>query len=503
MVPTVRSAIMIGVYQLAVLLDREEEVFASLTLAALLIALVWPGVIADISFQLSFLAVLFIAWGMSKLYRGLAQDKSQELPQEKSWMKEKARQATFHLVVPLLATLGTGPLIAHYFGNLSLAGFVTNPLIVPLVGFVVVPLGLAVGLLTVIANEFAGSLAWLSDRLASWTIVMVDHFGRLPLASIRVAAPNLLEVGALYAGVIALFVLRRRSHIVFAGGMISLLLAGDVYYWQAQRYATNRLRITHLNVGQGDAAVVELPGGKVLVIDAGGAAVGDFDTGESIVAPYLRSRKILKIDYLLVSHPRIDHYGGMRTLVQEFSPNEFWSGAAKGSTQRFEDLEEMLERMKIVRRELTGDVPCRDFAPVRLCVLFGADGSVGESPVVARLEYGKASFLFASDIDKRQEMLLAQSPSGLISTVVKVPRHGSATASSPEFIAAVKPKFAILSAGARSRAEARRDEVVERYRAVGTEVLTTYDDGAIILETDGQSLSYSSHKSGRAGKLDL
>ena len=104
--------------------------------------------IADISFQLSFLAVLFIAWGMSKLYRRLARKKSQELPQEKSWMKEKARQATFHLAVPLLATLGTGPLIAHYFGNLSLAGFVTNPLIVPLVGFVVVPLGLAVGFLT-------------------------------------------------------------------------------------------------------------------------------------------------------------------------------------------------------------------------------------------------------------------------------------------------------------------------------------------------------------------
>ena len=69
MVPTVRSAIMIGVYELAVLLDREEEVFASLTLAALLIALVWPGVIADISFQLSFLAVLFIVWGMRRIHR--------------------------------------------------------------------------------------------------------------------------------------------------------------------------------------------------------------------------------------------------------------------------------------------------------------------------------------------------------------------------------------------------------------------------------------------------
>jgi len=503
MVPTVRSAIMIGVYQFAVLLDREEEVFASLTLAALLIALAWPGVIADISFQLSFLAVLFIAWGMRKLFRGPGQKESQVLPQEKSWIKEKARQAGFHLAVPLLATLGTGPLIAHYFGNLSLAGFVTNSLIVPLVGFVVVPLGLTLGLLALIANEFAGPFAWLGDRLASWTIVIVEYFGGLPMASFRVVAPNLLEVGALYAGLIALFVLRKRSHLGVAAGIMAMLLAGDIYYWRVQRYANHQLRITHLNVGQGDAAVVELPGGKILVIDAGGTAIGEFDTGESIVAPYLRSRKILKVDYLLVTHARIDHYGGMRALAEEFSPSELWSVNAKGETRRFEELDEALDRLQIKRKELIATTPCREFNSARICVLYGSHGNAPESPVVVRLEFGKASFLFASDIDKRQELLLAQRSHGLTSTVMKIPRHGSATASSPEFIAAVKPKLAILSAGARSRAEAKRDEVVERYRATGAEVLRTYDDGAIILETNGATIRYRGFKSGKSGTLVL
>ena len=117
MVPTVRSAIMIGVYELAVLLDREEEVFASLTLAALLIALVWPGVIADISFQLSFLAVLFIAWGMRRIHEWLPTRKRRVAAGEK--LDQGARSTGgMHLAVPLLATLGTGPLIAHYFGHL-------------------------------------------------------------------------------------------------------------------------------------------------------------------------------------------------------------------------------------------------------------------------------------------------------------------------------------------------------------------------------------------------
>ncbi len=94
----------------------------------------------------------------------------------------------------------------------------------------------------------------------------------------------------------------------------------DVAYWARERWARQELRVTYLNVGQGDAVVVEFPGAKTLLIDAGGTATGEFDTGEAIVGPYLRSRKILKVDYLLVSHPRIDHYGGMASIVREFTP---------------------------------------------------------------------------------------------------------------------------------------------------------------------------------------
>ena len=84
---------------------------------------------------------------------------------------------------------------------------------------------------------------------------------------------------------------------------------------------------------------------KYLLIDAGGTATAISIRARASSRRYLRSRKILKVDYLFVSHPRIDHYGGMRAIVNEFSPREFWSGAAKGQTSRFEDLEEALERI--------------------------------------------------------------------------------------------------------------------------------------------------------------
>jgi competence protein ComEC len=248
---------------------------------------------------------------------------------------------------------------------------------------------------------------------------------------------------------------------------------------------------------------VELPGSKVLLLDAGGTATPDFDTGEAIVAPFLRSRKIHRVDYLVMTHARIDHYGGMRAIVNEFSPREFWSGAAKGQTSRFEDLEDALAESVITRLALHRGEPCRIIDVVKFCVLSPAAEQADEAPLVIRLEYGKLRYLFSSDIDRRDEALLLQRPDEVPSTVMTIPRHGNATASTREFIAAVKPRLAILSASRRTRGESNRDEILERYRQAGAEVLRTYEDGAIILETNGNTLRYSGFKSGRRGELSL
>ena len=124
--------------------------------------------------------------------------------------------------------------------------------------------------------------------------------------------------------------------------------------------------------------------------------------------------------------------------------------------------------------------------------------------VALRLEHGELRYLFASDIDKRDEaLLLAQNGSALHSAVLKVPRHGSATASTAESVAAAKPQLAVISASARSRSEPQREEIAGRYRKAGAEVLRTYEDGAIIVESDGMTLRYQGYKSGKTGVIDL
>jgi competence protein ComEC len=501
MVPTVRSAIMIGVYELAVLLDREEELFASLAFAALLIGLAWPGVIMDISFQLSFLAVLFIIWGLQKIHEWLPARQREELPLERSWLTRKLRPAGLYLAVPLLATVGTGPLVAHHFGHLSWAGFLANPIVVPLIGFVIVPLGLLVGFFSLVAPALALPLVWLAEPLLTLAHGMVRFFSRLPLATISVPIPNMTEVGLLYILILSCLLFRRRIPSIIILASVLLALAGDAVYWWQERWNRKELRITHLSVGHGDAAVVEFPGSEVLLIDAGGTTTGEFDTGESIVAPFLRSRKILKVHYLLVSHPRVDHYGGMGTIVEEFAPSEFWSARGKGRALRYRDLEEAVERSGAKKVVLGSRNPCREIEQLRLCILHPPEDRGDNSSVVLRLSFGRAHFLFTGDIERRDERFMLESGEDLSSAVLKVPRHGSLSSSSEEFVATVSPRLAVFSVGHRNPFGLPRDEVISRYREVGSAILRTDQDGAIIIETDGEKVRYRTYGSGKNGEL--
>jgi competence protein ComEC len=392
-------------------------------------------------------------------------------------------------------------MIAYHFGQLSLAGFLSNPLIVPLVGFVIVPLGLLIGFLSLLAPILTLPLLWLTDSLLVMTLETVRLLAGLPWANIATPSPNLAEITVLYGLLCSLFAVRRKMHLYIVCSAVAVTALASGYYWHEQRRNRSDLRVTFLNVGHGDAAVVEFPRSKVLLIDAGGAASEEFDPGESIIAPFLRSRRIGKVDYLLVSHPRVDHYGGMKTIVEQFSPSEFWHGFDEGRTSRYRELQEAVSAKGAKRTSVNSRDPCRVIEGVNVCVLYSADGKTGGSSVVTRLSFGRVSFLFAADIEKKEEGSILKGKKDFESQVLKVPRHGSLSSSTGEFIAAVKPRLAVFSVGHRNPFGLPREEVISRYRAVGSEILRTDEDGAIVIETDGETIRYRTYRSQREGML--
>ena len=185
------------------------------------------------------------------------------------------------------------------------------------------------------------------------------------------------------------------SCITRSSRRLALAVVLDAKWWFDERYRSGDLRVTFLSVGEGDAAVVRFPGARVMVID-GGPAWRNFDLGERVVARYLWAQKIMHVDWLALSHPDQDHFGGFDFIARNFSPDEFWEVAAENHDASYEHLLATLDEMKVPIREIDATSPARDIDGVRLIALNPrAMGSTSRNnaSMVLRLENHRMSFL--------------------------------------------------------------------------------------------------------------
>jgi competence protein ComEC len=477
-VATLRAALMVGVAVVAGVAGRRVDVARSLALAALTIALLWPGAPLEIAFQLSFVSVAAIVAGVARL--------TPVLRRARSW---RARLLTAAVVSPC-ALVGTAPLTAFHFHQVSLAGVVANPLVIPLFGSAVVGVGLTGAVLEPLAPQLAGIAFRVAGVILRPGIALVEALGAPTWAALDVPMPTPVELLLVYALLGALLLLPRRGAAVVAG-LALLLLAGDAGWWIRERMATSRLRITFLDVGQGDAAVAELPGGRVLVVDAGGFPGSDFDTGAAVVTPFLYRQKILRLDALAMTHAHPDHSGGLPSLVVGHRPREFWWTGVAGRGLAWERLQAAIAG-SATRVRVLGDGEALPGMP-EVAVLHPPVGvaglSLNDSSLTLRLTVGAVSILLTGDIEAAAEARLRDRGDGLASVVLKVPHHGSRTSSSEAFLDAVAPRVGVVSVGAENRYGLPAAQVEARYRARGTCLLRTDRCGAIAIETDGRRLS--------------
>lgn len=491
---TWRATIMALVYLLAILLDRHHEVYHSLALAALVISLLWPGALLDLSFQLSFLAMLAILVGMERFptwWEWLATHWLRGLPPRyERWL----RWGMAYITVSACALVGTAPLTAMHFHHVTLVGLLANLLVVPLLGSLAVILGLlAAGLIFLHAEVAAVVLScaglvtqigvWITTTLASW-----------PYAALVVVTPSLLELALCYGLLACLcspgFAFRASlTRRCFFALLVLLIIDGAVWTWH--RHFRSDLRVTFLDVGQGDAAVVQFPGSHVMVIDGGGFASEDFDSGEAILAPFLWSQKIGRVHTLVMSHPQLDHYGGLAFLVERFAVQEFWWNGERATSPRFAHLEALLRQQKVTMRQVCRETPTTTISGVRIQVLHPpcqpSRLDTNNASVVLRLSYDTVDVLFTGDIETLAEQLLLSAALPLTSEIVKVPHHGSRTSSTRAFVEAISPQVAVMSLGAHNRFRFPAPEVVQRYERQGSRVLRTDLAGTIFLSSDGQS----------------
>lgn len=496
-VAAVRSTIMMLSLLLALLLDRWRDLYDALFLAAFLILVVSPGSLFEISFQLSFLAVMAIIYLTPRFWEYFSFLK---IWPYKSWVEELPpwkKKVFFYLVGSLLTTaaaiLGTGPIVGYYFHRLSLAGFFANLLLVPLLGLMNTILSLLTALFVFGAEPLAQGVNSLNLSLLKISLGLVDFFSAIPWASIRVSTPAIWELLLIYGIILCAANIKRwpKSLPLFFA-LLGFFIAFQGYEAYRQ-WQSKELQVTFLSVGQGDAIVLFFPGGKVMVIDGGGSADGIFDPGERIVAPYLWKEKRKKIDYLVNSHPHPDHLQGLIFLLKNFYVEQVWSNGELKEEDTF-----LTEFRELAGKRLLNkgrEMETLEINGVRVEFLhpplsrkekglfWGNNASL-----VLRITLKEVSFLFTGDIEAAAEDELARKFANLQTIVLKVPHHGSKTSSTWPFLEKVKPAYAVFSVPLGGKYPLPNREVLERYEKIGAHIYITKRDGAITFVTDGQKI---------------
>jgi competence protein ComEC len=472
---------MLGVVVAAVLSGRRRDVLASIAAAAIVVGVRWPGVALDLSFQLSFAAVLTLALAMEGYWRWWSAFAEARLLHLRGRGYRWLGWALASVAVNLSALAGTAPLTALHFNQVPLVALAANPLVVPLVGTVAV----ALGLLGAVAALFAEAPARLFLQGAGIAAAAGAGFmASLPGAGARVVTPSTGELCLLYAALAAALGLsgRRRRRVI---AVLALLLALDAGWALRERWYRRDLRVTFLSVGQGDATVIEFPGSSVMVVDGGG--LYGLDAGERVVAPQLWRRRIGRVDIVVMTHPDFDHYGGLEYLVRHFEPREFWHSGATSTAASFQSLMVAVRggrgREVVVRsgdrREIGG-------CPVEVLWPGAPRGRrANDDSVVLRVECGGVSVLLPGDLEAGGESALVARGIALGSDVLKGGHHGSATSSTPRFLAAVRPRAVVLSAGWANRFGFPDLRVLARLERAGATVYRTDRDGAVVLRGRG------------------
>ena len=490
-----RAACMLSVGFIVTAAGRRPSAVRCLAASIFIGAVLDPLVACDVSFLLSVAAT----GGLIGIGPVFARFTEKVRPRPLAWLVQS-------LATTLSAMLPCVPLLSLLSSEIGLAGLLANVVAGPVGEICALPLCLVHALL--------GFWPWLERGAAmagGGALLLVRAIARLSAeqSGLRflLPTPSGSQLSLLALLGVALLTARvgdwRRRVLAVASVAVGLL---TVEHSQRRAGAPHgQLVASVLDVGQGDASLVDFPDGSLWLIDGGGFVGSPVDPGRAVILPELAARRRSRIDVMVLSHPHPDHFTGLLSVLRAVDVGEFWDtgqGLAQGAGPIYASIRALLRERHIpvlgpaelCGQRLRGGVNVQVLSP---CPRFRPGLGANDNSLVIRLQLGKRAFLFTGDAEHEAETRLLATGAALGADFLKLGHHGSRTSTTPAFLDAVAPRVATMSTGVRNRFGHPHAPTLEKLRTRGILALRTDRFGGVRIETDGVELAVHSVADGR------
>jgi competence protein ComEC len=511
--PVVRGAIMASLFLAAELLGRQRSAITALTFAAAVMVGISPYTLGDASFQLSFLAMaglVFLFPGFQTLGRKIIK----ATLGEEGAIVSVASITSDSLGVTMAAIIAVWPLVAYYFGIISFVGPLATFLSLPALPGIIVT-GVLTGFLGFIALPAAQVFGWVAWLFLSYLLLVVSGLAVSPLAFIEVGSIDANLIFIYYFVLAAAVFLSRKKLIHLMPGVTArlksttrnsfsflsqlpkkwaippLLLTAILISVTAATMPDDKLRVSFLDVGQGDAILIEQGNQQVLVDGGPSPQAISLALGDKM--PFWDRT----LELVILTHPDQDHLAGLVEVLRRFQVRQVLYPDLDSESPLYDEWLELIEQKNIKttiartghKANLSDGVTLKVLHPP-ITSLTGTESDIDNNGIVLRLSAGRVSFLLTADIGQAAEFRLIADRTELNSTVLKVAHHGSDTSTTPEFLAVVAPQLAVISVGADNKFGHPKREVVDRLeKKLGAKnIYRTDQHGTIEFITDGEKL---------------
>lgn len=469
--PSVTRACIMAILTLfSSIIYRKSDVYTNISVAALITLIFNPYGLLDLGFQLSYGGTIGIIIFIKRI-------------QEKKSNSKVINYIKQMALVSIYANIIIIPIMMYHFNTVSFTFIISNIMASPILGIIVIT-GFLFIIASITVKPLTRLIAIFIKPILSILIKISQICSKLPFSNILVVTPYMFNVISYYA--IILYCIKSKKNNkckIIICLLIVLILINFIIYIFPQK-----LRIFFIDVGQGDSTLIITPDKKTVLIDGGGS--DSFDVGKKVLLPYLLDRRILKIDYVLISHFDTDHCGGILTIMEKVKVKNIIISEQAEHSENYERFKKLMIHKKIRLIEVKKGDKIKIGRYSEFKILFPTSRLLSENPlnnnsIVAQFNYNNFKMLFTGDIEKlAEQQILKAEKTEIRADILKVAHHGSKTSSIPEFIKAVKPKIALIGVGKNNTFGHPNQQTIKNLENIKCRIYRTDLQGEIIIKID-------------------